>query len=186
MNLTDLTKHISEMTEGTSEGIARQKYGSYADRNPSLGKMKTCPACHQRRREFALEPCCNPSHVAVISEEASIKKAARHFLKKHHSNKTRHQLHDLGIALKDKILVEADPEKKIEEVRDQSFRDTTQLLAEGLPGFWTPPNDIPESHIPSFAEKVLLMERKAKARQKRKQQQDARRINFGLKRGKNG
>ena len=169
MNLTDLTKHISEMTEGTSEGIARQKYGSYADRNPSLGKMKTCPACHQRRREFALEPCCNPSHVAVISEEASIKKAARHFLKKHHSNKTRHQLHDLGIALK-----------------DEAFRNTTQLLLEGLPGFWEPPNEIPEAHIPNFAEKLLMKERKAKARQKRKQHQDARRINFGLKRGKNG
>jgi len=163
----NLQKQISEMSAGVAEGVARQKYGSYSERNPLLGKMMTCQFCHARRRQFALDACCNPVQTAVVSDGP--KHTIKKFTHKRHSNKTRHQLHDLGIALK-----------------DEAYRNSTHLLLDGLPGFWTPANEIPESHIPSMAEKVLTIERKHKARQKRKQQQDARRINFGLKRGLDG
>lgn len=163
----NLEKQISDITAGTSEAIARQKYGSFSDRNPALGPMKTCMFCHVRRRQFALDACCNPTHIAVVADMS--KHVAKKFMHKRHSSKTRKQLHDLSVELKDEV-----------------YRNTTQLLLEGLPGFWTPPNEIPESHIPSFAEKVLNIERKYKRRQKRKQQQYARKINFGLKRGLDG
>lgn len=37
--------------------------GSFSERNPILGKMRMCPHCRRRRRENAVQPCCNPSYI---------------------------------------------------------------------------------------------------------------------------
>jgi hypothetical protein len=37
--------------------------GSYADRNPALGKMVRCPHCRIRRRQF--ETCCHPEYIVT-------------------------------------------------------------------------------------------------------------------------
>ena len=37
--------------------------GSFADRNPTLGKMVRCPYCGRRRREQ--EVCCSPKYVVT-------------------------------------------------------------------------------------------------------------------------
>lgn len=41
------------------------QHGSYADRNPHLGKMVTCPVCHRRHRQALL--CCEPHYATTIN-----------------------------------------------------------------------------------------------------------------------
>jgi hypothetical protein len=43
-----------------------RSYGSFADRNPVLGKMTRCPHCRTRRREFAPK-CCSFEYVVENS-----------------------------------------------------------------------------------------------------------------------
>lgn len=42
------------------QGAAEASEGSFAARNPTLGKMVRCPHCNRRRREQ--EICCNPKY----------------------------------------------------------------------------------------------------------------------------
>lgn len=96
----------------------------------------------------------------VNSQYAGMKNITKRFLHKRHSNKLRHQIHDMILFLK-----------------NEEARNTTQFLLCGLPGFWTPQNPIEEMHIPSFAEKVVRSIRKEKARKKVEQQKLSRKIN---------
>jgi hypothetical protein len=41
--------------------------GSFAQRNPTLGKMKNCPYCGRRRRET--EVCCNPIQLVTVKND---------------------------------------------------------------------------------------------------------------------
>lgn len=41
--------------------------GSFADRNPLLGKMRKCPQCGRRGREK--EVCCNPKYIHTNANE---------------------------------------------------------------------------------------------------------------------
>jgi len=43
-----------------------QKYGSFSARNPTLGKMRTCPYCGRRRRENSALPCCHAKILAGV------------------------------------------------------------------------------------------------------------------------
>lgn len=63
MNFDYLQKDIAELGAALTQGLEAQVFGSWSDRNPSAGKMRTCPLCHARRREFA-EKCCNTAHAA--------------------------------------------------------------------------------------------------------------------------
>jgi hypothetical protein len=62
VDLTKIQRDLSDLATTGTEGLAILMYGSFADRNPGLGPMRTCPHCHQRRRMFGTEPCCNASH----------------------------------------------------------------------------------------------------------------------------
>lgn len=210
MDLSALQRDIAEVGAALTEGLERLQYGSYADRHPSLGKMRTCPHCHKRRFEFSEVRCCNAGHATsqraydVLHDVKGIssprpdergygpttrhekgfyqepceprvnkamlpKKFMKQLMHKRHSNVKRHQIHDLAL-----------------ELQSEEFRNTTQLLLEGLPGFYEPIQSVAISSIPSYAERVLRTIRKSVARRKRKQQQLARRINFGLAAGKSG
>ena len=63
-----LIREISDLGAWMSQAMERVVYGSYSDRTPHLGKMRTCPHCHRRRREFGVieDPCCNPSHAKSV------------------------------------------------------------------------------------------------------------------------
>ena len=164
---TQLIREISDLGAWMSQAMERVVYGSYSERTPHLGKMRTCPHCHRRRREFGVieEPCCNPSHAKSVDRidaetgkhyqaeceprvtDISTKKLVKRFTAKHHSNKKRKQIHDLSL-----------------EFQNAQARNTTQLLLEGLVGFHTPIREVDIASIPSFSEKVLVAGRKARAR----------------------
>jgi hypothetical protein len=65
MDLSTFQKDIAELGAALAQGLEAQVFGSFSDRNPGLGQMKTCPFCHVRRREFATEKCCNAAHATT-------------------------------------------------------------------------------------------------------------------------
>lgn len=56
------------------QGAAEASEGSFADRNPTLGKMVRCPHCGLRRREQ--EVCCNPKY--LFTNSASMPRSFYH------------------------------------------------------------------------------------------------------------
>lgn len=187
IDFTKLTRDLSDLAAAGTHGIALLKYGSFADRNPGLGPMKRCPHCHQRRRMFTTITCCNASHATNkrawspeegfhqqlceprVAEAALPAGFMKRLLHKKHSNKLRHQIHDMALGL-----------------QNEAFRNTTQLLLEGLPGFHTPQRPVDLASIPAYAERVVRTIRKGKAHRKRTQQQESRQINRGLRAGLDG
>jgi len=168
MDLSRFVRQISEMNAQVAKTIDIMRFGSYAERHPMQGKMVNCPLCGRRRRELPLTPCCNTAHATtqrawspekgfyqaeclprVNEENAGIKNLVKRFKHKRHSNKLRKQVHDLSIAL-----------------QNDEYRNTTQYLLEGLPGFWEPQQGISLGHIPSFAERVVRNIRRSKADKK--------------------
>lgn len=185
IDLTTIQKDLSRVTESLSEALSRMKYGSYADRTPHLGRMVTRP-CGHRRRQFDVENvCCNHQATETIRDrqaegvvymacpprvtEFSMKKLIKKMQVKHHSNKRRHQIHDMAL-----------------ELQDETRRRTTLYALEGLHGFHDPSRDVDVSGVPALAEKVVVSIRKHKSNRRRRAQQTARRINFGLINGRNG
>lgn len=178
VDLKKYYKDLQFMSEALGEGIERLRHGSFSERHPHLGKMIHCPICHRRRREFPKIPCCTGGHAVTkraweaekgfyqaeceprVVENIFSKSVMRKFTHKRHGNLLAKQVHDMALAL-----------------QDENFRNTTQILLEGLPGFWTPENGIEISHIPVFAERVVRNIRKEKAKRKRDIQRKSRRIN---------
>jgi hypothetical protein len=62
MDFSIFQKDIAELGAGLAQGLEAQVFGSWSDRNPGAGKMRTCPLCRARRREFGTEKCCNTAH----------------------------------------------------------------------------------------------------------------------------
>ena len=155
-------KDLSDLSAALKQGLETQVFGSFAERNPALGKMITCPFCKTRRRQAAETPCCNVSYTKTV--DAMLPKSAiKRFKHKRHSNKFRKLVHDMALAL-----------------QDETARNTTQERLEGLQGFYSPQKSVPPQAVPAFAERVVRSIRKHKSNQKRKQQQQARKINFGM------
>lgn len=50
------------------QGAAEASEGSFAARNPTLGKMVRCPHCNRRRREHS-DPCCNPVQLVTVKND---------------------------------------------------------------------------------------------------------------------
>jgi len=61
LDLIDIFKDVVK-------GDAAARYGSWADRNPLAGKMRTCSYCKTRRREGMrnVTPCCNAALVKPL------------------------------------------------------------------------------------------------------------------------
>jgi hypothetical protein len=185
LDLSVIQKDLSRIEEALSEGLSRLKYGSFSDRTPHLGKMRTCVHCHKRSREFSPERCCDPVHTSEIRDrkvegvvkiacqprtaEFSMKKLIKKMEAKHHSNKRRKFEHDLAL-----------------ELQDETRREITNNVLRGLPGFHEPSRSVGLADIPAFAQEVRVSIAKHRSNRRRKAQQDARRINFGLKAGRRG
>lgn len=58
---TRILQHAAVLAQEVDRIAHRRKYGSYSERNPALGKMKRCPHCRVRRREFGPR-CCNAEY----------------------------------------------------------------------------------------------------------------------------
>lgn len=142
------------------EGLGRLLHGSFSERHPALGKMRTCPFCRKRRCEFAPIPCCNASHSKVVDNilPSNVRRRTHH---KIHGNRLMKQVHDLSLRL-----------------QDENFRHAMQENLEGLAGFRTPFNRIGLADIPSFAERIIRQYRNEKAKVLREMQKESRRINW--------
>ena len=176
---TNFIREQSDLNAAVLESIDVLRYGSFSQRNPGLGRMKMCPICKHRTRELATIPCCTGGHSKtkrawsegkgfyqaeceprVNSEKAGMHNLIKRFQHKRHSNKLRKKIHDMVIAL-----------------QTEEFRNTTQFLLEGLPGFWEPQKGLNIQHIPQFAERVVKNIRLNAANKKRKQQRKSRLAN---------
>ena len=179
MNLETIQRDIADLSAAVTEGMGRIQYGSYSERTPHLGKMKTCPFCHKRKREFDVENvCCNASHAtsqrAWDAErgfyqescspriaESNLKKLVKKMQHKKHSNKKRNQIHDLT------LLFQGDSKILEHAVRDMCGALKSSGVVD-LPG---------PTAIPAFAEKYWGWTQARKAKALRKMQKKSRRIN---------
>lgn len=176
IDLSDFKREIAFLNAELADGIARLHKGSYSDRHPGLGKMINCPLCGHRRREVPEIPCCNSMFFVVADEGAVRRQFMKKILHKRHSNKLRHQIHDMALAMTgQKYENEKDTEQSAANA--EKFRITTQLMLEGLEGFHDPKTLIPLHGAPNLAERVIKNIRKHKANKKRKMQKESRRIN---------
>jgi hypothetical protein len=96
----------------------------------------------------------------VNPEKAGFHNFLKRIQHKRHSNKLRHQIHDMALLL-----------------QNEEARNTTQFLLEGLPGFWEPTKGIDLGHIPQFAQRVVKNIRLCAANKKREQQKISRKAN---------
>lgn len=174
-------KDLSDLSAALRQGLETQVFGSFAERNPALGRMTRCPFCRTRHRQAAELPCCNAAHATTkrawskekdfyqesceprVVDAVLPKSILKKFKHKRHSNKFRKLVHDMTLAM-----------------QDETARNTTQEQLEGLQGFYSPQKSVPPQAVPAFAERVVRSIRKHRSNQKRKQQQQARKINFGM------
>jgi hypothetical protein len=192
IDLDKIQRDLSDLSTIGTEGLAILMYGSYSERNPGLGPMKTCPHCHQRRRMFGTDPCCNASHATSkrafdvlrggFYQEScpprvtnfSVKRLMKSLKHKQkfapgYGRQNRWLMHDLTL-----------------ELQNEAARNTTQLLLEGLLGFHEPIMAVPPQGVPAFAERVIFNIQRHKRHVKRDQQKLSRRINWGLAAGQDG
>lgn len=57
-------KDFAYIEQGVEYAAWLLTHGSYADRNPHLGRMVTCPVCRRRHRQAL--PCCLPKYATDI------------------------------------------------------------------------------------------------------------------------
>lgn len=58
-------KDLSNLFALVSWATEMQRHGSYSDRHPNLGKMRRCPHCGIRRREFG-QRCCHAAYTRTM------------------------------------------------------------------------------------------------------------------------
>ena len=248
LDLSGFQRELAGINEVMDDAVQRLRYGSFADRNPGLGKMTNCPLCGHRRREMPLIPCCNTAHAttqriwteghsargiflsegigkgfgprtrhekgfhqrewkewdeaakdwlpkARVVDAMLTRNLLKKFKHKRHSNLTRHQIHDMVLAMAGQhyeTSVDDNDENDgkfayFQRIADEAtkksldaamqFRNTTQLLLEGLPGFHEPKEPTPLQSIPNLAEKVVRNIRKQKSRKARNVQKRSRKAN---------
>ena len=180
----DRTRDFSQMAAGVLEAVDLLKFGSFSQRHPSLGKMRRCPFCRQRRREFSGERCCNTAHATsqrAWSAERGFHQAEceprvtgdqmpKSFMRK--------VMHKRRLSPFRKLIHEKNLQFQTDPMRMQDAIDEFT----GVPKFHHGDKKILPEHAASFADRVCRMERKEDANVKRKQQKISRRINLGLAR----
>lgn len=179
IDLKTYPKDLQYASELLGSAVETLMHGSWAARHPANGKMVNCPLCGRRRRELPDIPCCTTAHTTTKrawSEEKGFyqveceprvnlknilpAKTMRKMRHKLHRNLLNKQVHDLAMAFS-----------------NSNFLKEIQNKMEGLAPFHRPNREILETATPAFAEKVVRMERKKRANQKRSQQKESRRIN---------
>jgi hypothetical protein len=135
------------------------KFGSWSERNPLAGKMKTCPHCKTRRREgvATVLPCCNAS-VKPFKEAKTPLGLMRQVMGAAAFNRKRKHPHRSA----KKLQIN---EWRLKFEADEELMKAAQHAMRGLPGFWTPQALLGKGAAPSVAEQYVhfLRSRKAKA-----------------------
>jgi hypothetical protein len=154
-NLIALGKWVDEV----------QRYGSFSDRRPDLGRMFTCPGCGNRRRQGG-EKCCNSTYTWAKIEgdppkdHENEKPFGKSFIKK-----IQHKRHGQSRNNKIRSLI----------LRFMADDTSVKLAAEEMNV------KIPDqASTPSFGEKYFRWKEDQEQRKIRKQQKISRRINAGL------
>lgn len=162
-------KDLSNLFALVAWATDMQRHGSYSDRHPNLGKMRKCPHCGKRRREFG-QRCCNAAYsktmkvrtpegliekevpervTASIISKKVIKKIIR---KKHGQNKHFHVRQQNFLFQHDHLLLEAAAKEMHVKVPEPAA-------------------------VPSFAEKYWFWKQERLDRRVRRQQRASRAIN---------
>ena len=161
------------------------KYGSWADRNPLAGKMRTCQFCHRRVREGsrAIIPCCTAS---VTKEPKPGKKnpmrfflGAAAFAKKRlhpHRNAKKLQMNEWRLKFEDST--ETILPGGIKSTLGEERMKDVQTQMRGLPGFWQPQFVLGKGSAPSLAEQYVAWLRGQRSKAKKYQQMKSRATNY--------
>jgi len=144
------------------EKAAQNRLGTFAQRNPMLGRMIRCPHCKQRRRQNSALPCCNAQYMFEGIEGNPPTP------KRKNPRLTRHRP---PLFLMRQILLELEREPLlIQPLHDK---------VDGLEGIWTPQKELRMEHLATFVEKAIIKEQKAKAKKYRDMQKESRKVNRG-------
>src|SRR5271155_106510 len=172
------------------KGDTAARFGSWADRNPLAGKMKTCLYCGVRRREGMRNviPCCNATAAPLFGMIGSPAVEVKPTLKmivgaKQFAKKRKHPHRNA------KKLLISDWRKRFEdETPCISWRNTTtlgerlmvmvQIEMSGDEGRHTPSVLLGKSAAGSLAEQYVAFMRKGESNAKRKREVASRTINL--------
>jgi hypothetical protein len=147
-------KDLSNLFTLVAWATDMQRHGSYSDRHPNLGKMRRCPHCGIRRREFGPR-CCN-AEFSTTTDVVVSKSVIKRLMKKKHGQTRAFKIRELTKRMqKDELL---------------RGRACFQMHLK-MPGI---------ADIPSFAEKFFYWLEERQAKKIRRQQDHSRRINVGL------
>lgn len=166
-------KDLSNLFTLVAWATSVQLHGSYSDRHPNLGKMRKCPHCGKRRREFG-QRCCNAKYSTtrrVWDEEngfqqeecpervtAAIisKKIIKNIIRKKHGQTRQFKIRELTKRL---------------QGSETFLEETASQMCVPKPGV---------AAIPPFSEKYFYWLQERRDKKVRRQQDRSRRINVGL------
>lgn len=151
------------------------QYGSYAQRNPLLGKMVRCPFCRIRRRMRAAEICCNPKYVKGTEGTGVPKKKGRAVPRLTRHSPPLFQMRQLLLA------IEANPEIAVGMQAEMLSRRgfiPRQIIEDREDGWITfEENLIAPEQMAIFVERYLNWKGQRQRRRARTQQKISRQIN---------
>jgi hypothetical protein len=145
---------------------ANRQYGSFSERNPQFGPMRTCHICHTRYR-FALgHPCWR---YAVVSERETPPTKGRQNSHTHANG----QRNVVPPNLVHQVTLEwqRDPAVMRAALNAMQFGITDAMLQDG---------QIKPQLVPALAEKFVTWKQRTKQKFLRRQRDVARRVNLGL------
>jgi len=163
-------KDLSNLFALVSWATDMQRRGSYSQRHPNLGKMRRCPHCGKRRREFG-NRCCNtkPSTTRrVWSEEQGF-----------YQMEVPERTTDVAISKSviKRLLKKKHGQSKVFKIKEQTliFQRNPLILEFAAKEMHV---KVPEfAHIPPFSEKYWFWKQEQKDRKDRKRQRESRRVN---------
>jgi hypothetical protein len=162
----DLTAIFGAMAQAASEASRRTLVASFADRNPMLGKMVTCPYC--RRRERQNVHACNAKINFPTTDSKSLAKGRKN---------PRLTRNFPPLFLIRQILLDWESEPHLSKAR------AAQAMLEGEPRHAVR-YPVGMAHLGPLAERFILFIRETKAKAIRRRQKISRRINRGLVQGR--
>lgn len=152
------------------------RYGSYADRNPLAGKMRTCPNCHTRRREGVAQvtPCCNPKVNEFKEAKTPLGRMLQMMGRKVVAGKRKHphrsakklQINEWRLKFEDMTPCEETllNGEKHSTTRGEVLLKQVQTEMFGVPGRWLPQMRLGKGAAPSLAEQYVAFLRKKQAK----------------------
>lgn len=158
------------------------KYGSFSERRPDLGKMRTCPHCHTRRLQS--ETCCTSQYAKVeegkqfaglkVGDEIVHQELSKKFLKrfqhKRHGQNRMFKIRELAVLFAQdyELLWNAMLEMRVLD----DYRKHLTVEPQGPCCFFPAP-----AHIPAFAQRYFFWKMEQQDRRKRNRAKQSRKVN---------